>query len=141
MLAGALAQFLFMGSEVPAMGAFGAIFGLMLVAYIWAPANHITAWIMIFVTILGNTDIRISRFALLFVAWNLLVWALNGFRLSGAALHLFGAGLGFAVGTVMVKRGSVDAEDEDLFSLRRKRREFATKVQRARAAREAVEDA
>ncbi len=44
-------------------------------------------------------------------------------------------------GTVRGKRGRVDAEDEDLYSLRRKRREFTERVHRAREAREAADQA
>ena len=44
-------------------------------------------------------------------------------------------------GTVRGKRGRVDAEDEDLYSLRRKRREFAEKVHQAPEAREAADEA
>ena len=149
---GALAQMAFEGSGLWGFwGSFWATVVLGGVAFVWAPQNRLTVWVMVFVTILGNIEVRIAYFwfwfVMIFVGYAGLLGLLGGGLTGLAAMVLFAGtpclvsgGLGFAIGSLMLKRGWVDAEDEDLFSLRRKRREFAAKVQRARAAREAVQD-
>ena len=90
---------------------------------------------------LGNIDFRISRFCYLMILWDGVFWWVAGFRMSGMAAHLIGAVLGFGIGSIIVRIGWVDTEDEDLYSLRRKRREFQEKIHRAAAEREAREAA
>lgn len=102
-------------------GASGAIFALMVIAWLWAPQNEIefvgvfgqwhTVWI-------DSFEVTVQTVALYYVGTNLLfAWALE-FEISTPVLHLFGAGVGLPIGLLFLKKGWVDCEGWDLISLK-----------------------
>jgi membrane associated rhomboid family serine protease len=103
--------------DVPgAVGASGAIFGLMAMAMIWAPKNEITYfyWVAFYV---GTFDISIAMMAGLYTGWEVLMVCIFGSEAGSSWLHLTGFVLGLPLATVLLKRGIVDCEGWDAFSV------------------------
>lgn len=128
LLDGAITQLLMLGHAGPARGAGGAsgvIFALMAIALVWAPENCFEVLTVYFLPIgLGafrssTFEARISMFSLFYLAMNLLFAGLQGFSMSSQLLHLIGAAIGAPLGIVLLKRGWVDCEGWDLFSVLR----------------------
>lgn len=97
-------------------GSSAIIFGLLAVALVWAPKNDlvIAFWVPIFGG--GTFDVSIALSTIIVLAaQGLLVWWIG----PAVLLHVIGAGLGFVVATVMLRRGLVDCEGWDLYSLLR----------------------
>jgi membrane associated rhomboid family serine protease len=98
-----------------ALGASGAIFALMLISLVWAPANEIGC--LLFIWIVPKTfDAPVWIICSLFLLWNVLMAALDSFAMGTAMLHLSGALVGAAAGVLAVRRGWVDCEGWDAFS-------------------------
>ena len=108
-----------------ALGASGAIFGIMGVALAWAPENELE-FVVLF-NIFGmmfrahNFSARIRNVALVYLVLNFLESGWSGFGISGALAHLLGAALGFPLGWWFLNTGRVDCEGWDLFTLLEKR--------------------
>ena len=141
-----LAQALALGYTGPPMRAGGAsvaIFGILAMAAIWAPANEITCgyfaglgWMIR----TGSFDVAIGLWAAVFVGLDLFESVMGS--LSGL-FHLFGAALGAPLAILLLKAGAVDCEGWDAFTLQRngrpsysseleKRREIVQGVARQR---------
>src|SRR5690606_17254085 len=81
------------GWEGTALGASAAIFGLLALCVIWAPANEFTIlWG------LATLDISILTYGGLFVAKEALFWTLGGFHISSELLHIMGFAVAFPLG-------------------------------------------
>jgi membrane associated rhomboid family serine protease len=97
------------------LGASGVIFSLMGMALIWAPKNELQiVGLPVFRAI--SFDISILMFSGLKIGWDLIAWLLHPV-VDSPALNLIGLAPGLIVGTVMLKRGWVDCENWDLFSV------------------------
>jgi hypothetical protein len=109
-----LAMLGYSGDKIGALGASGAIFGLMAMAMIWAPANEITYfyWVAFYV---GTFDISIAMMAGLYAGWEVLMIFFTGGEAGSSWLHLTGFVLGLPLGIVLLKRGIVDCEGWDAF--------------------------
>lgn len=97
-------------------GASSAIFGLMAMALIWAPRNDITVgytWIMR----TGLIDIPILQFSLWMIVLQVLLAFTFRFHVTSEILHLGGALLGAAIAWQFLRRGWVDCEHWDIFSV------------------------
>ncbi len=113
------------------LGASAAIFGIVAMALIWAPKNNMSCVLLIFyrpfhfdcsILVLGGVAVCIEV-----ATWTLTVILLGdrmGFANTGIAavftsqtLHLMGAAAGIALGVIMLKKGWVDCENWDLFSV------------------------
>ncbi|MCY2995047.1 MAG: rhomboid family intramembrane serine protease [Planctomycetota bacterium] len=99
-------------------GSFGAsaiIYGLMAIALVWAPRNEISClflWRRV-----ALFEIPIVSLIGILLAIEVVTTFFVGMTLSSQVLHFMGAGLGFAVGAVMLKLHWVDCENWDLFSV------------------------
>ena len=103
--------------DVPgAVGASGAIFGLIAMATIWAPKNEITYFYWVFVYV-GTFDISIALMAGLYTGWEVLMICIFGSEAGSSWLHLTGFVLGLPLAIVLLKRGIVDCEGWDAFSV------------------------
>lgn len=112
----AIEQTLMLGAdEGGSLGASAMIYGLMAMAMVWAPQNEMQCvWMFMRV---GTLDVAISVFVGLCLFLEFATSFLSGLAMSSQVIHLMGAGLGFAVATVMVKRRWVDCEGWDLYSV------------------------
>lgn len=126
---GALVQTAMLGFEgtQSALGASGAICGLIGIGLVWAPRNEISVVLIYtfgFMPRIRQFDWPVVGFAALFLAWQiftgffslLIMGAMGRYIIATEGLHLIGAILGFALGTVLVKSGWVDCEGWDLFA-------------------------
>lgn len=117
-------QLIFLGmSGEWAYGASGTIFGLMVISVLWAPENDIRIFYWIFIRV-GTLTLTVRTMGILFLVMNVVFAALSlsaGAGVSSDLLHLIGAAVGLPVGLVFLKRGWVDCEGWDLFSVRKGR--------------------
>lgn len=114
-----IVQTLAQGLEGGALGASGAIFGIMAVAIVWAPKNEIHffyfVWLISIFT--GFKEVSIVAFACWYLVIELLFSFISGHWMSSSFLHLVGAALGFAMGVAMLKLHWVDCENWDLLAV------------------------
>ena len=98
------------------LGASGVIFALMAISLVWAPKNemHIVGFLMFRVV---SFDVTIMVYSLWYLALNILELMLSQFEMGSSGLHMVGCVIGFAVGVVFHKKGWVDCEKWDLFSV------------------------
>ena len=97
-------------------GASAIIFGLLALCLVWAPKNEVT--LLLFVTLRPMTfEVTYISYSCWYIGLELLTAAFQEFAVATATLHVMGAGVGFALGVVMLKREMVDCEDWDLFSV------------------------
>lgn len=103
--------------DVPgALGASGAIFGLMAMAVVWAPMNEITYFYWVGFSV-GTVDIGIAMMAGLYTGWEVLMICLSSGEVGTSWLHLTGFVLGLPLAFVMLKRHIVDCEGWDAISV------------------------
>jgi membrane associated rhomboid family serine protease len=94
-----------------ALGASAAIFGLLALCIVWAPANEFSVF-----TGRSIFEIPIVLFGAFYVAKELLFFYLGNFRLSSELLHILGFVVGFPLGALLLKQKMVDCEGWDLFT-------------------------
>ncbi|MBX3424803.1 MAG: rhomboid family intramembrane serine protease [Pirellulales bacterium] len=117
------------GSTEGSLGASAAIFGIMAMACVWAPANEVSIFVWIFWVVHFTFEMSVGVLAAIYVGWEVVLVGLH-FALGGAAvatsgeafatsswLHLLGVLIGAPLAIVMLKRGVVDCEGWDLFSV------------------------
>lgn len=102
------------GPPSGSLGASSAIYAIMAMAAVWAPANNINFFYWLFLILAGTVEIPVATVAALYVGYDLLMAILSGNPTS--LLHISGAALGFPVGVVLLRKGMVDCEGWDLFS-------------------------
>ncbi|MCA9191458.1 MAG: rhomboid family intramembrane serine protease [Planctomycetales bacterium] len=140
-----IVQMLMWNSVGGALGASGAIFGLMALIVIFAPVNSFDV-IFIFGFRVITLEIQHLIFAAFYLVFNLFFFFLGGATMSSEALHLAGFLVGLPVGLFLLMRGYVDCEGYDLISWYQnnlgKKSTVGKRQRRARAkARQAMEEA
>ncbi len=102
--------------EGGSLGASAIIYGLMAMCMVWAPENEMNCFLLI-----GfrptTMDIPLYSLGVFFVFIELLTGLIAGLTFGSQVLHLMGAGIGFGVGVVMLKKDWVDCEGWDLFNV------------------------
>lgn len=102
-----------MTTSVPgSMGASAIIFGLMGIAWVWAPRNDVTCVLLLLFRSV-EFDISILMFGAFMVAKELF-FVIFGITGGAELLHLSGALIGVGVGLGMLKLGLVDCEGYDV---------------------------
>lgn len=104
-----------LSGESGALGASGVIFGLMMIAVIWAPENEMDCFYWFFI-VFGTAEIRIIALGGFFIGLQLLFLFLGGFGMSSEMLHMVGALIGAPIGFLMLRQGMVDCEGWDVVS-------------------------
>jgi membrane associated rhomboid family serine protease/uncharacterized protein YnzC (UPF0291/DUF896 family) len=102
------------------LGASSAIFGIMIIAFLWAPENEIHfkfVGIFLLSPITSSFDISMSTLTYLFVALNFVIAAFTGFEMSSAVLHLLGIPIGLAIGWGMLAAKRVNCDGHDFISI------------------------
>jgi membrane associated rhomboid family serine protease len=118
-------------SEGASFGASAIIFGIMAMALVWAPENEMSCILFLWIRPI-TFEIRIFWLALLYIGEEAFwVWW-SGFAVSSELFHSLGAVLGFALGTVMLKKDWVDCEGWDLYSVLAGRTSRGSGVERVR---------
>jgi len=115
----AVAQCLMLGaSQGGAVGASGAVMGVMAASALWAPRSRLKVFVWILV-IIRIVEVEVLRFCAFVIGLQVLWVVLRSFAMNSAMLHVLGAGAGLAAGLVMLNHGWVDAGGWDYLSLRR----------------------
>ena len=105
----------FISGESGALGASGVIFGLMMMAVIWAPENEMDCFFWI-ITVVGTAEVRIIALGVAFIFLQLVFLFLGGFSMSSEMLHMIGAAIGAPIGFFMLRQDMVDCEGWDVVS-------------------------
>ena len=104
-------------------GAEGPIYGLMMVAVIWAPQDNIKVVLIfraLFAFILMKAitfDVPVLMFALIFVIWSFVVPSMLGMPILLSMVNVAGAVLGVGAGVVLLLGSWVNGEQRDLLSM------------------------
>ena len=122
-LEGFATQLLMLGENGrSAGGASGVVYALMAISLVWAPRNEVEVVWIFFIGMMGRGisyfHITVFWFAMWYIGTDFFLAVLLEFRLSTPVLHCLGAMVGFPVGVLMLRRGWVDCEGWDLFSVR-----------------------
>jgi membrane associated rhomboid family serine protease len=99
-----------------ALGASLPIYGLIVLAMLWAPVNDLNC--LLFLGMFSRfVDVPIYLFALGYVLLQAVVFCFSGMNMGSEALHLVGAFVALPIGYYMLKRKLVDCEDYDAISV------------------------
>lgn len=105
------------------LGAEGPIYGLMMVAVIWAPQDNIKM-VLIFNALFSfflmkaiAFDVPVLMFSLIFVVWSFVVPSLLSMPVLLSVVNIAGAVLGLGAGVVLLIGSWVDGEQRDLISM------------------------
>jgi membrane associated rhomboid family serine protease len=112
----AIVQTLMLGTKGAACGASAAIFGFMAICLVWAPENCIQCLFLLIVFPIFF-DVRVSVLVGLFLALQILSLISSNMAMSSELLHVIGAAIGFPIAIWMLKKGHVDCENWDVFSV------------------------
>lgn len=102
------------------LGASCAIFGLMLICFLWAPENEVSflsVGVFFFRPFIHYFDVTVQNLCFFFVALNFAIAAFTEFEMSSEMLHLLGAIPGVVIGSAMLKMRRVNCDGHDLFSI------------------------
>ncbi|WP_437226381.1 rhomboid family intramembrane serine protease [Planctomicrobium sp. SH661] len=96
-----------------------AIYALMAISLIWAPMNNFEmVWFNRFGRHhAGTVEVSVLWVSLVFLILETFLAVSSGFRMGSAVVHLSGAAIGAAFAIVMLRKGWVDCEDGDLFTV------------------------
>lgn len=106
-----------------ALGASLPIYGLMVLALLWAPLNELHCVLLLRGPML--IDVPILWFALGYLFLQVAFFLLGGMNMSSEALHLVGAVVAAPIGLVMLRKKMVDCEDFDAISVLQGRHELS----------------
>lgn len=113
----AVEQLIYMnGEEGFSIGASSAIYGLVMIAMIWAPQDTMKS-ILILVIYFVPVDVPVAMFGAIYLAWDFTVALFSGFDVGTALLHLMGAVFGIVIGFLFLFTSRVDCEQHDLVSM------------------------
>ena len=98
-------------------GASAAIFGLMMVALVWAPQDNLKIIFNPYLFYIFFIEVPIAFFGLVYFLMDFTIAFFSGFSFGTSVLHLMGAVLGLAVGVTFICVHWVDGEEKDLLSM------------------------
>jgi membrane associated rhomboid family serine protease len=99
-------------------GSFGAsaiVYGLLAMCGVWSPENEMNCVLLLGVPRLFEAKLSTIATVLFFI--EIATGIFSGLSISSQALHLMGGVAGFGVGVLMLRKGWVDCEGWDLFSV------------------------
>ena len=97
-------------------GASSVIFGLLAICLVWAPKNEFDVILFFFFRPI-TFEITIIWYSVFYLCYETLSFWIDGFRLGSSALHAMGAGAGFGIGVLYLKKDWVNCENWDLFKV------------------------
>ena len=105
-----------MGSDGVGLGASGVIFGLMVIAAIWAPENEMDCFYWIGLVWWGTFEIRLITLGAIYIGLQIFMIWLSDFQMSGAMGQMSGVVVGAPIAFYMLRKDWVDCEGWDLVS-------------------------
>lgn len=113
------------GAEGASLGASSAIYGIMVIAAIWAPKNDISVFYWFFFFFMGTFEIPVLTLAGLYVGYDLIMLLISFLKTSegmlfeglksSSWLHIGGVLVGVPIGIGLLKKKIVDCEGWDIF--------------------------
>lgn len=129
------------------LGAEGPIYGLMLVAVVWAPQDNIKmvlifrAMFSLFTMKAIAFDVPVLMFSLIFIVWSFVVPTMFGMPLLLSLVNIAGGILGIVIGVALLMGSWVDCEQRDLLSMFRELAGYApVKKKLTRSEKEALRE-
>lgn len=117
----AVEQVIFLGAEEGySYGASSIVYGLIGVSLMWAPKNLVSI-LLFFPPYVRTFQWSIQGFSYLYIGIDIaftLFWGSVGV-VASELLHILGAAIGLPIGIVMLRKGWVDCEGWDWFSVRK----------------------
>jgi membrane associated rhomboid family serine protease len=120
-VSGLIEQVLMLGATGGSLGASGVLFGLMAMAFIWAPENEVDC-ILFLIIFIKSFELRVRTIAIIYVIFEGIEVVVSGLKPSSGLLHLLGVAVGLPTGIIMLKRGYVDCEGWDWYSIQERRK-------------------
>ena len=99
------------------LGASSAIFGLMMIALVWAPQDNLKIIFNPYLFYIFFIEVPIAFFGLVYFLWDFTIAFFTGFSFGTSVLHLMGAVCGLVVGVAFICISWVDGEERDLLSM------------------------
>lgn len=124
-----LVQLIMFSSTGNALGASLPIYGIMVLALLWAPLNDLKCILTIGFRF-WPIDISILHFSAAYLGLQVLLFFFWGMQMGSEALHLIGALVGLPVGLLMLRYSLVDCEDWDAISVWKGRHEMTREERR-----------
>lgn len=106
-----------LGATGASLGFSGVLFGLMAMAWLWAPENEVDV-ILFLPPIVRHFEWSVQTLGWIFLGREVLFFILDGFAVGSALLHLLGAVVGAPLGYVMLRKQWVECEGWDVLSRR-----------------------
>ena len=123
---GLVTQILFLNYDGPCQGAGGAsgvVYALMAISLVWAPKNIVEVlmcWIGFWSRAFHQLEVTVLTFSLFYIGIDFVTGLLlRDFEMTTPVLHVLGAGVGFPIGAFLLRKGWVECEGWDLFSVLR----------------------
>lgn len=116
---GALVQtgmYFFGGAEGGALGASGAIFGLLGIACLWAPESAMECF-FIYIIWVREFAVTVWAFSFVAIAFQVMVAILSGLAMSSEVLHLTGLAIGIPIGLIALRRGWAECDGQDALTV------------------------
>lgn len=112
-----LEQILALGSSGPgSLGASAAIYGLLVLAMFWAPADNNLCLVLVLLYVIPHVPVPIAIFAAFYLLFDFGLALFSGFELSTPFLHILGAAVGVVPAVFMLRHNLVRCDNEDLLS-------------------------
>ncbi len=111
---------LYLGLQGGSVGASSAIAGIMAIAVVWAPKNHILCWFVMRYVGALQWEVPVFIFGGGYILFDLAICgiglAVNG-DIGSSFLHLMGVVVGLGIGSLLLVTKRVDCEGYDVMSL------------------------
>lgn len=104
------------GESGMALGASGAIYGVMATAMLWAPQANVTCLFWIFFVLIP-VRVPVMIFGVIYVLMDVTSIVFGSRLIDTGFLHVVGAIVGVAASTYVLRSGWVDTEHEDFFCI------------------------
>lgn len=114
-------------SDGGSLGASSIVYGMLVVAVLWAPRNDLNCFTWFFRP--AVMDVTVPIYASIVIGIEIVLGILSNFSFGSTFLHMMGALVGLVVGLAMLKLKWVDCEGFDVISEWRKQRGVIEKPQ------------
>lgn len=105
------------GNNGVALGASGAIYGLMATAMLWTPRVNVNCFVILFLFVWFVVRVPLAILVVVYVLLDITSVVFGRHLIDTGFLHVVGAMVGVVTATIVVRQGYVETENEDFFSI------------------------